>query len=132
MAKAKASIVSTDVGNAGRGNGSRSPDISGNLLDSFSVEFIQPWAESTSKITSVAMDCCAEAIRFAGQRFERNRETVSHLPKCGSWDEVLELQMNWTSGLMHDYLEESRNFFEIAKMGSAEVAKKHGNGRPKV
>jgi hypothetical protein len=94
-----------------------------------SAEFIQPWTESTSKMTTVALDCCAEAIRFAGHRFERTRDTMSSIPKCGSWDEVLKLQMDWTSGLMHDYMEESRNFFEIAQRATPEAAiPKRGNG----
>ena len=99
----------------------------GDVPQYFSAELIYPWAESTQKMTSVAIGCAAEAVRFAGQRFERTRETVSHLPKCTSWDEVLRLQMDWTSGLMEDYLEESRQYLEIAQRATAEV--KRTNGR---
>jgi len=95
----------------------------------FSTELINPWAESTSKMTSVAIGCCAEAMRFAGQRFERTRDTVAHLPKCSSWDDVFRLQMDWTSGLVEDYLQEGRQYLEIAQKASSEVAGKRGNGR---
>ena len=101
----------------------------GDVPQYFSAELIYPWAESTSRMTSVAIGCAAEAVRFAGQRFERTRETVSHLPRCTSWDEVLRLQFNWTSGLMEDYLEESRQYLEIAQRATSEVTGKRGNGR---
>ena len=141
MAKSSATTSSANVGNAITANenaghatmriaamGTERGEVA---LHRVSADFIQPWAESTSKMTSVAFDCCAEAIRFAGQRVERNRETVSHLPKCGSWEELMKLQMDWTSGLMQDYLEESRNFFEMAQKASADAVKR-GNGRPEA
>lgn len=97
------------------------------------AELIEPWTDSTSKMTSVAFDWGAEALRFAGQRLERTRNTVAHLPKCGSWDEVVRLQMDWTSALMQDYLEESRHFFEFAQKASADAASsKRGNGQRKA
>jgi hypothetical protein len=79
---------------------------------------IEPWAEATNKCTRLAFDWSAEAIRFARHRLERTRETFDHLPTCGSWEEVVNLHMNWTKDLMQDYLNQGSQFMAIAQRAS--------------
>ncbi len=95
-------------------------------------ELIEPWADATRRCTRAAFDWSAEALRFAGHRLERTREAIGHLPECRSWDEVMKLQMDWTKDLMDDYLDESRQFLEIAQKtagdASAAGTARRGNG----
>jgi hypothetical protein len=96
---------------------------------------IEPWAEATSRCTRAAFDWGAEAIRFAGHRLERTRETFDHLPTCGSWEELANLHMNWTKDLIQDYMNQGSQFMEIAQKmsgsfnGSAKPERGNGSRR---
>ena len=129
MARAKANTHTAH--HAANRNGGSDSSTQGEMMpEYFSTQLVYPWLQSTSQMTSAALDYCAEAIHFTGQRFERARDTVSSLPDCNSWGEVMKLQMEWASYLMRDYVEESRQFFEMARKASSSAAYKAGNGRP--
>ena len=54
-----------------------------------------------------------EALRFARRRLDHNRETVLRLTKCNSWQDLLELQVDWSREIFEDYLAESREMLEL-------------------
>ncbi len=84
----------------------------------FQSGLIDPWAEVTNRCTRAAFDWGAEAIRFAGHRLERARETLDHLPTCGSWEEVVNVHMNWTKDMVQDYLNQGSLLMGIAQRAS--------------
>ena len=63
-----------------------------------------------------------EAFRFARRRLEHNRDAVQRLTKCSSWQDLLELQMDWSREILEDYLAESREMIELVTRA--------GNGKP--
>src|SRR5215469_11251433 len=54
-----------------------------------------------------------EALRFARRRLEHNHDAVVRLTKCSSWQDLLELQMDWSREILEDYLAESREMLEL-------------------
>jgi hypothetical protein len=54
-----------------------------------------------------------EALRFARRRLDHNREAVLRLTKCNSWQDLLELQVDWSREIFEDYLAESREMLEL-------------------
>ncbi len=129
MAKSKNNAhTAQHAANRNGDNGASMPNET--MPEYFSTHLVYPWLESTSRMTSAALDYCAEAIHFTGQRFERARDTVSSLPDCSNWNEVMKLQMDWASHLVRDYVEESRQFLEIARKVSGAAATRAANSRP--
>jgi hypothetical protein len=83
-----------------------------------STMFLDPWVQATAVSARMASAWSDEAVRFAGLRLSRNRDTAEQFAKCGSWREIMDLQMGWASGLMQDYLSESHQLLEIAQKTS--------------
>jgi len=54
-----------------------------------------------------------EALRFARRRLDHNHDAVLRLTKCNSWQDLLELQMDWSREIFEDYLAESREMLEL-------------------
>src|SRR5262249_27133237 len=54
-----------------------------------------------------------EAFRFAQRRLSHNQDAVLRLTKCSNWQELLELQMDWSREILEDYLDESRELFDL-------------------
>jgi hypothetical protein len=54
-----------------------------------------------------------EAFRFARRRLEHNHDAVQRLTKCSSWQDLLELQMDWSREILEDYLAESREMLAL-------------------
>jgi hypothetical protein len=100
-----------------------------------STMLLDPWVHATAVSARMASAWSDEAVRFASLRLSRNRDAAEQFAKCGSWREIMDLQMNWASGLMQDYLSESHQLLEIAQktsivpMTSAEeqAAEQRGN-----
>ena len=63
-----------------------------------------------------------EAFRFARRRLEHNHDAVQRLTKCSSWQDILELQMDWSREILEDYIAESREMIELVTRA--------GNGKP--
>jgi hypothetical protein len=63
-----------------------------------------------------------EAIRFAGRRFARNRETMERFAGCAGWQDLLERQMNWARDILQDYLDESRQFLGLVQEAASGAA----------
>jgi hypothetical protein len=76
------------------------------------------WIRMSTTSVQVTSAWGNEAVRFASRRLARNRETVEQLGKLGSWQEFLDLQMNWARDVLQDYLDESRELIELVQEAS--------------
>jgi Phasin protein len=83
-----------------------------------SMMFLDPWVHATTVSAKMASACCDEAVRFAGLRLSRNRETAEQFAKCSNWRDIMDLQMGWASDFMQDCLNESHQLLEIAQKTS--------------
>jgi hypothetical protein len=54
-----------------------------------------------------------EALCFARRRIDHNHDAVVRLTKCNSWQDLLELQVDWSREIFEDYLAESREMLEL-------------------
>ena len=80
-----------------------------------SMMFLDPWVHATTVSAKMASACCDEAVRFAGLRLSRNRDTAEQLGKCTNWREIMDLQMGWANDFMQDCLNETHQMLEIAQ-----------------
>jgi hypothetical protein len=125
MTKSFASVST----NAANRNAERTAHVSTALLD--------PWIQATTVSARMASAWSDEAVRFAGLRLSRNRDLAERFTKCGSWQEIMDLQMGWASDFMQDCLSESHQLLEIAQKTSinplisaeGESAEQRGNHR---
>ena len=63
-----------------------------------------------------------EAFRFAQRRLSHNQDAVLRLTKCSNWQELLELQMDWSREILEDYMDESRELFEVVSSLSRDIS----------
>src|SRR5262249_53331989 len=70
-------------------------------------------ANGEQQMSAIWMAWRDEAFRFAQRRLSHNQDAVLRLTKCGNWQELLELQMDWSREILEDYLDESRELFDL-------------------
>jgi hypothetical protein len=91
----------------------------------------EPWVRATRTSFQVTSAWGEGAVRFASRRLNRNREAAERLVKCSTWQDLLELQMNWTKEIVQDYLDEGRELIGIvSRTTNGEVEPGEASDRP--
>ena len=81
------------------------------------------WIKNANKLQ-------AEAIRFVGERLDKDLQLLSRLGACKKPDEFLALQSDATSELVNDYLEEGKRWIALLSNPANNQAKAADTARP--